>query len=207
MTNPLRAELTQWLGAWSLSPPHSNQGELSVTLAASDHRRWKSHKWRKCQLVPWSLRQSSPGVQETCGPGIQTRGRSLAPRSLRQVRGRHSVKQTHSFRLTRFAEVSLENVSFLPLLVSFAHIPPVPPGTCLMVWHIWLLFFLHPSSPEAATTQIQLGSSCVNVSAQQHEPLLSSSSRPRPPRSPSLLPSDSPWMNQFHYVPPPIDGH
>ncbi|TNN34605.1 Thrombospondin type-1 domain-containing protein 7A [Liparis tanakae] len=35
--------------------------------------RWKTHKWRKCQLVPWSLRQARPGAQETCGPGLQTR--------------------------------------------------------------------------------------------------------------------------------------
>ncbi|KAF3692339.1 Thrombospondin type-1 domain-containing protein 7A Precursor [Channa argus] len=35
--------------------------------------RWKTHKWRKCQLVPWFLRQESPGAQETCGPGLQTR--------------------------------------------------------------------------------------------------------------------------------------
>ncbi|XP_010795932.1 thrombospondin type-1 domain-containing protein 7A-like [Notothenia coriiceps] len=35
--------------------------------------RWKSHKWRKCQLVPWFLRQERPGAQETCGPGLQTR--------------------------------------------------------------------------------------------------------------------------------------
>ncbi|XP_046895248.1 thrombospondin type-1 domain-containing protein 7A [Hypomesus transpacificus] len=35
--------------------------------------RWKSHKWRRCQLVPWFIRQDSPGAQETCGPGLQTR--------------------------------------------------------------------------------------------------------------------------------------
>ncbi|XP_019734334.1 thrombospondin, type I, domain containing 7Ab isoform X2 [Hippocampus comes] len=35
--------------------------------------RWKSHKWRKCQLVPWFLRQDRPGAQENCGPGLQTR--------------------------------------------------------------------------------------------------------------------------------------
>nr|XP_043890586.1 thrombospondin type-1 domain-containing protein 7A-like isoform X7 [Solea senegalensis] len=35
--------------------------------------RWKTHKWRKCQLVPWFLRQDSPSAQETCGPGLQTR--------------------------------------------------------------------------------------------------------------------------------------
>ncbi|XP_036395010.1 thrombospondin type-1 domain-containing protein 7A isoform X1 [Megalops cyprinoides] len=35
--------------------------------------RWKTHKWRRCQLVPWYIRQDSPGAQETCGPGLQTR--------------------------------------------------------------------------------------------------------------------------------------
>lgn len=36
--------------------------------------RWKTHKWRKCQLVPWSLRKENPGAQENCGSGLQTRG-------------------------------------------------------------------------------------------------------------------------------------
>uniref|UniRef100_A0A8C7Q3G5 Thrombospondin type-1 domain-containing protein 7A n=1 Tax=Oncorhynchus mykiss TaxID=8022 RepID=A0A8C7Q3G5_ONCMY len=35
--------------------------------------RWKTHKWRRCQLVPWSVRQDSPGAVETCGPGLQAR--------------------------------------------------------------------------------------------------------------------------------------
>ncbi|XP_051527151.1 thrombospondin type-1 domain-containing protein 7A [Myxocyprinus asiaticus] len=35
--------------------------------------RWKTHKWRRCQLVPWNVRQDSPGAQETCGPGLQAR--------------------------------------------------------------------------------------------------------------------------------------
>ncbi|MEQ2236537.1 Thrombospondin type-1 domain-containing protein 7A [Ilyodon furcidens] len=35
--------------------------------------RWKTHKWRKCQLVPWFLRKDTLGAQETCGPGLQTR--------------------------------------------------------------------------------------------------------------------------------------
>uniref|UniRef100_A0A8D2LWY1 Thrombospondin type-1 domain-containing protein 7A n=1 Tax=Varanus komodoensis TaxID=61221 RepID=A0A8D2LWY1_VARKO len=35
--------------------------------------RWKTHKWRRCQLVPWYIRQDSPGAQETCGPGLQAR--------------------------------------------------------------------------------------------------------------------------------------
>ncbi|XP_034016704.1 thrombospondin type-1 domain-containing protein 7A-like [Thalassophryne amazonica] len=35
--------------------------------------RWKTHKWRRCQLVPWSVRQDSPGAHETCGPGLQVR--------------------------------------------------------------------------------------------------------------------------------------
>ncbi|KAG7274569.1 hypothetical protein CRUP_022082, partial [Coryphaenoides rupestris] len=35
--------------------------------------KWKTHKWRRCQLVPWALRQDSPGAQEACGPGLQAR--------------------------------------------------------------------------------------------------------------------------------------
>ncbi|XP_063755232.1 thrombospondin type-1 domain-containing protein 7A isoform X1 [Eleginops maclovinus] len=35
--------------------------------------RWKIHKWRRCQLVPWSVRQDSVGALETCGPGLQIR--------------------------------------------------------------------------------------------------------------------------------------
>ncbi|XP_051519356.1 thrombospondin type-1 domain-containing protein 7A-like [Myxocyprinus asiaticus] len=35
--------------------------------------RWKTHKWRRCQLVPWTIRQDTPGAQEICGPGLQTR--------------------------------------------------------------------------------------------------------------------------------------
>nr|XP_035954152.1 thrombospondin type-1 domain-containing protein 7A isoform X2 [Halichoerus grypus] len=35
--------------------------------------RWKTHKWRRCQLVPWSVRQDSAGAQEGCGPGRQAR--------------------------------------------------------------------------------------------------------------------------------------
>ncbi|XP_072316265.1 thrombospondin, type I, domain containing 7Ab [Eucyclogobius newberryi] len=38
--------------------------------------RWKTHKWRKCQLVPWQLRQDVPNTQEGCGPGLQTRALS-----------------------------------------------------------------------------------------------------------------------------------
>lgn len=36
--------------------------------------RWKTHKWSKCHLAPWLLRQNSSGAQETCGTGLQTRG-------------------------------------------------------------------------------------------------------------------------------------
>ncbi|TSK20124.1 Thrombospondin type-1 domain-containing protein 7A [Bagarius yarrelli] len=35
--------------------------------------RWKTHKWRRCQLVPWSIRQDTRGAQEGCGAGLQTR--------------------------------------------------------------------------------------------------------------------------------------
>uniref|UniRef100_A0A3B3BBP5 Thrombospondin type-1 domain-containing protein 7A n=1 Tax=Oryzias melastigma TaxID=30732 RepID=A0A3B3BBP5_ORYME len=38
--------------------------------------RWKTHKWRKCQLVPWTLRKDDPGAQENCGSGLQTRAMS-----------------------------------------------------------------------------------------------------------------------------------
>uniref|UniRef100_A0A668VAL5 Thrombospondin type-1 domain-containing protein 7A n=1 Tax=Oreochromis aureus TaxID=47969 RepID=A0A668VAL5_OREAU len=34
---------------------------------------WKTHKWRRCQLVPWSVREGSPGNQELCGLGLQVR--------------------------------------------------------------------------------------------------------------------------------------
>lgn len=50
----------------------------SVTFCRSSSEvffpRWKTHKWRRCQLVPWTVRQDSPGAQETCGPGMQVRG-------------------------------------------------------------------------------------------------------------------------------------
>lgn len=46
--------------------------------------RWKIHKWRRCQLIPWSVRQDSPGAQETCGPGLQVRGED-----------RHTTDYTH----------------------------------------------------------------------------------------------------------------
>lgn len=42
--------------------------------------RWKTHKWRRCQLVPWSIQQSVPGAQEGCGPGRQARGGRLHTR-------------------------------------------------------------------------------------------------------------------------------
>ncbi|XP_029022153.1 thrombospondin type-1 domain-containing protein 7A [Betta splendens] len=35
--------------------------------------RWRTHRWRRCQLVPWSVRQDSPGAQEICGLGLQVR--------------------------------------------------------------------------------------------------------------------------------------
>uniref|UniRef100_A0A4W4FBY4 Thrombospondin type-1 domain-containing protein 7A n=1 Tax=Electrophorus electricus TaxID=8005 RepID=A0A4W4FBY4_ELEEL len=35
--------------------------------------RWKTHKWRRCQMVPWSIRRENKGAQETCGVGLQTR--------------------------------------------------------------------------------------------------------------------------------------
>ncbi|XP_066531411.1 thrombospondin type-1 domain-containing protein 7A [Hoplias malabaricus] len=47
--------------------------------------RWKTHKWRRCQLVPWSIRQDSPGAQETCGPGLQARAVSCRKQDGGQV--------------------------------------------------------------------------------------------------------------------------
>ncbi|TSK28216.1 Thrombospondin type-1 domain-containing protein 7A [Bagarius yarrelli] len=47
--------------------------------------RWKTHKWRRCQLVPWSVRQDSPGAQETCGPGLQARAVSCKKQDGGQV--------------------------------------------------------------------------------------------------------------------------
>ncbi|CAG02749.1 unnamed protein product, partial [Tetraodon nigroviridis] len=38
--------------------------------------RWKTHKWSKCHLAPWLVRQNSSGAQETCGAGLQTRALS-----------------------------------------------------------------------------------------------------------------------------------
>ncbi|KAK2921481.1 thrombospondin type-1 domain-containing protein 7A [Channa argus] len=35
--------------------------------------RWKTHKWRRCQIVSLAVHQDSPGAQETCGPGLQVR--------------------------------------------------------------------------------------------------------------------------------------
>nr|XP_043908422.1 thrombospondin type-1 domain-containing protein 7A-like isoform X1 [Solea senegalensis] len=47
--------------------------------------RWKTHKWRRCQLVPWSVRQDSPGAQEMCGPGLQIRAVSCRKQDGGQV--------------------------------------------------------------------------------------------------------------------------
>ncbi|XP_067860093.1 thrombospondin type-1 domain-containing protein 7A-like isoform X1 [Heptranchias perlo] len=47
--------------------------------------RWKTHKWRRCQLVPWYVRQDSPGAYETCGPGLQTRAISCRKQDGGQV--------------------------------------------------------------------------------------------------------------------------
>ncbi|XP_061597146.1 thrombospondin type-1 domain-containing protein 7A [Cololabis saira] len=50
----------------------SQERECDAPSACSGYR-WKIHKWRRCQLVPWSVRQDSPGAQENCGPGLQFR--------------------------------------------------------------------------------------------------------------------------------------
>lgn len=54
-------------------------GVVDTQIAIPFYFRWKTHKWRKCQLVPWFLRQNSAGAQETCGPGLQTRGKKPIP--------------------------------------------------------------------------------------------------------------------------------
>ncbi|XP_069067932.1 thrombospondin type-1 domain-containing protein 7A [Pleurodeles waltl] len=43
------------------------------TVPVCNNYRWRTHKWRRCQLVPWHVRQDSPGAQETCGAGLQAR--------------------------------------------------------------------------------------------------------------------------------------
>ncbi|KAL3983366.1 UV radiation resistance-associated protein [Sarotherodon galilaeus] len=43
------------------------------TPSVCEGYRWKTHKWRRCQLVPWSVREGSPGNQELCGLGLQVR--------------------------------------------------------------------------------------------------------------------------------------
>uniref|UniRef100_A0A674P765 Thrombospondin, type I, domain containing 7Aa n=1 Tax=Takifugu rubripes TaxID=31033 RepID=A0A674P765_TAKRU len=50
----------------------SQERECDVPSVCQGYR-WKTHKWRRCQLVPWTVRQDSPGAQETCGPGMQVR--------------------------------------------------------------------------------------------------------------------------------------
>ncbi|KAM6958811.1 LOW QUALITY PROTEIN: thrombospondin type-1 domain-containing protein 7A [Aplochiton taeniatus] len=50
----------------------AQERECDAASVCQGHR-WKTHKWRRCQLVPWSVRQDSPGAQETCGPGLQAR--------------------------------------------------------------------------------------------------------------------------------------
>ncbi|XP_012494191.1 PREDICTED: thrombospondin type-1 domain-containing protein 7A [Propithecus coquereli] len=46
---------------------------VNVGQVGPKNYRWKTHKWRRCQLVPWSVQQDSPGAQEGCGPGRQAR--------------------------------------------------------------------------------------------------------------------------------------
>ncbi|KAM9824426.1 thrombospondin type-1 domain-containing protein 7A [Neosynchiropus ocellatus] len=50
----------------------TQERECDATSACKGYR-WKTHKWRRCELVPWSVRQDSPGSQETCGSGLQIR--------------------------------------------------------------------------------------------------------------------------------------
>uniref|UniRef100_A0A3Q3WEJ1 Thrombospondin type-1 domain-containing protein 7A n=1 Tax=Mola mola TaxID=94237 RepID=A0A3Q3WEJ1_MOLML len=58
--------------------------------------RWKNHKWRRCQLVPWSVRQDSSGAQETCGPGMQVRAVSCRKQDGGQVDIELCLKYTSS---------------------------------------------------------------------------------------------------------------
>lgn len=52
----------------------TDQPLLIIIMISLWNCRWKTHKWRKCQLVPWSIRRDSKGAQENCGAGVQTRG-------------------------------------------------------------------------------------------------------------------------------------
>uniref|UniRef100_A0A8C7YPA9 Thrombospondin, type I, domain containing 7Aa n=1 Tax=Oryzias sinensis TaxID=183150 RepID=A0A8C7YPA9_9TELE len=69
--------------------------------------RWKTHKWRRCQLVPWSVRQDSPGAQETCGPGLQFRAISCR----KQDGGQADI------------EACLKSASPMPPLTQQCHLP------------------------------------------------------------------------------------
>ncbi|TRY56858.1 hypothetical protein DNTS_013949 [Danionella cerebrum] len=53
----------------------SEEKECSTPSVCPGYR-WKTHKWRKCQLVPWSIRRDGKGAQENCGAGVQTRALS-----------------------------------------------------------------------------------------------------------------------------------
>ncbi|XP_035284003.1 thrombospondin type-1 domain-containing protein 7A-like isoform X2 [Anguilla anguilla] len=54
-------------------PEVLSQERECEALSVCQGYRWKTHKWRRCQLLPWAIRQGSPGAQESCGPGLQTR--------------------------------------------------------------------------------------------------------------------------------------
>uniref|UniRef100_A0A3P8VNT9 Thrombospondin type-1 domain-containing protein 7A n=1 Tax=Cynoglossus semilaevis TaxID=244447 RepID=A0A3P8VNT9_CYNSE len=69
--------------------------------------RWKIHKWRRCQLVPWSVRQESPGALETCGPGLQIRAVSCRKLDGGQVE----------------VEDCLKFASPMPPLIQHCHVP------------------------------------------------------------------------------------
>lgn len=91
---------------FSTSEPIQSQTEsihIQASPSAAPHlkffSRWKTHKWRRCQLVPWTVRQDSPGAQEACGPGMQVRGMEapLSP-SNRSIWGQSSVVPVLSSR-------------------------------------------------------------------------------------------------------------
>lgn len=72
--------------------------------------RWKTHKWSKCHLAPWLVRQNSSGAQETCGTGLQTRG--AEPHLLRDI--------------TKSPDVSLSSFFNVPFVSGLSCPVPCP---------------------------------------------------------------------------------
>ncbi|XP_033935112.1 thrombospondin type-1 domain-containing protein 7A-like, partial [Pseudochaenichthys georgianus] len=83
--------------------------------------RWKIHKWRRCQLVPWSVRQDSVGALETCGPGLQIRAVSCR----KQDGGQADVEACLQFSssmppLTQLCQLPCEETCQLSLWSKFS---------------------------------------------------------------------------------------